>query len=1565
MARGNGYMIALESGSATIGFLAQVGSSRSVSMEFAGARKVSGTAGPELPGKVNYLLGNNPKQWRFGLSTYSSVTYREIYHAIDVVYRGNQRQMEFDLVLRPGADPKQIRLKFSEVRALTLDGDGALVIRSAAGDLRIPLPVVYQEVAGVRKTIRGHYGLLPNHEVGFRLDDYDHSHPLVIDPTLVYAGLIGGGTNSTSSRAIALDSSSNAYIAGYTYASDFPTANAAYPLAHVIPDGFVSKIDPTGTTLLYSTYIGGGGYDYFSSIAVDSTGAAWVAGYTASADFPVLNAYQSTLNTANGGYDAVALKLSPTGTLAYSTYLGSNSFGTGVAVDPSGNAYVAGYVAGTFPTTSGAYLATSAGGYDGFVTKFNSGGTLSYSTYLGGAGTDVAYAIAADAGGNTYITGYTYSTAFTNAPTGGAYTSPAGIPDVFVTKLNAAGSALGYFTFLGGSQAEAAYSIAVDSSGNAYIGGATLSANFPATVGAFQTVSGGGTDGFVAKLNSTGSAFTYVTYLGGHRQDYVQSLAIDGSGNAFVTGYTDSSQFPTAASIQGGLLDNAASLYRTTDSGASWNPLEGNIQGAVTSISPDPGTPAVLVATTEAGIFRSTNTGVSWTLTSTLGNAYVSRSPASSSTVYAISCCTQIYRSTDGGATWSSRGTLGTSANRIVADPLTVNTAYAYNAQNSNGLYKSTDGGATWTSSSTGLPNVTTIYSLVAASDGSLYVDLFGWGVYKSTNHGASWVAATSGLATLTAPLNGLAVSASNPSILYKGVNGTVIYKTTNGGTSWTASGTAPVALGAVGVSVSNPALVYASALSGSPTLYVSQDSGATWSPAGTGLEVARLTQIVPDPSSGTSAYALAQVANAAFVTKINPSGNGLVYSTYLGGSDYTYGYGIAVNSSSDAFVTGTNYGTFPVTTSLPGTQSSYNAFVARISGTTASCSFSVSPATQIVYSDAAVLSYSVVAPSGCAWTASSNQLWATIAGGASGSGSGLVSVAVSANTTGATRVATLTIGGQTPSLTQAPSSCSYTLGTPAVSLGVSGGSVQTTVTTGAGCPWSVVNNYPSAISVVSGASGTGSGTVMLNVASNAQQTTRSMYVPIGSATLAISQSGYCSYALSPSNIPLSSSGGSGSVTVTTPSGCPWTASSTDPSWLTVTSGSSGIGDGTFNYSALPTGSIRSASLAVGSATVTVSETAPSPLRFVPITPCRIADTRNATGPFGGPAISGGTSRDFTVPSSACGVPANAQGYSLNVTVVPSGSLGYLTLWPAGRTRPLASTLNSLDGRIKSNAAIIPAGTSGAVSVFASDTTNVVLDINGYFVPATDPTALAFYPITPCRIADTRQATGSLGGPSLSAGQSRTFPILSSTCNIPATAQAYSLNFAAVPSGRLGYLTAWPTGLAKPLVSSLNAPTGAITANGAIVPAGTNGSIDVFASDATNLVIDINGYFAPVAAGGLSLYPMTPCRILDTRKPTGSQPITTLTVAVTSSACGIPATAKADVFSVTVVPPAGLGYLTLWPQGQTQPVVSTLNALDAAITSNLAIVPTTNGSISAFASNPTHLVMDILGYFAP
>jgi hypothetical protein len=265
----------------------------------------------------------------------------------------------------------------------------------------------------------------------------------------------------------------------------------------------------------------------------------------------------------------------------------------------------------------------------------------------------------------------------------------------------------------------------------------------------------------------------------------------------------------------------------------------------------------------------------------------------------------------------------------------------------------------------------------------------------------------------------------------------------------------------------------------------------------------------------------------------------------------------------------------------------------------------------------------------------------------------------------------------------------------------------------------------------------------------------------------------------------------------------------------------------------------------------------------------------------------------------------------------------------------LVATLNSIDGRVKSNAAIVPAGSNGAVSVFATDTTDVVLDINGYFVPPANSAALAFYPVAPCRIADTRNADGPLGGPSLPAQSTRMFPILASSCVMPPNALAYSLNFAAVPKGPLGFLTAWPAGQPQPLAASLNDVTGTIVANAVIVPAGANGAVNVFASDATDLVIDVSGYFAPPGAGGLSLYAVTPCRVLDTRLTSGTPFSTTLDVNVVAAPCGVPATARAFLFNATAIPSEMLGYLTMWPQGQPQPLAATLNAYDGAITNNM------------------------------
>jgi hypothetical protein len=361
-------------------------------------------------------------------------------------------------------------------------------------------------------------------------------------------------------------------------------------------------------------------------------------------------------------------------------------------------------------------------------------------------------------------------------------------------------------------------------------------------------------------------------------------------------------------------------------------------------------------------------------------------------------------------------------------------------------------------------------------------------------------------------------------------------------------------------------------------------------------------------------------------------------------------------------------------------------------------------------------------------------------------------------------------------------------------------------------------------------------------------------------------------------------------------------------------------------------------------------------------------DTRNPTGEFGGPSLQAKGTRSFTIPDNvACNIPSTATAYSLNVTAVPHGRLDYLTAWPTGQNQPVVSTLNSYDGRVKANAAIVPAGTQGAISFYVTNTADLVLDIDGYFAPASSST-LAFFPLTPCRVADTRWPSGPLGGPYMTGQSARYFPVKSSSCTIPSSAQGYSMNFTVVPKGGkpLNYLTVWPADQPQPWVSTLNAPTGTVTANAAVVPgAANNGDIKVFVTDDTDLIMDIDGYFAPSNSGqdALSLYVLNPCRVLDTRPGTGAFS-GTLPVTVLTGPCAVPS-AEAYVLNATVVPKGPLGYLTLWPDEEGQPYVSTLNAADGAVTSNMAIVPTLNGNIDAFAYNPTNLLVDIFSYFAP
>jgi uncharacterized protein (TIGR03437 family) len=559
IARGNGYTLYLRHSGDLLTRIQRARSSHDDGIEMPLEMKVVG-ANPQphgegleqLPAKVNYFIGNDPSKWRTGIPTFARVKYRQLYDGIDLVYYGKQGRLEYDFEIAPGAGPEAIRLQFEGADQLQLDHQGRLQVRIRDIRIHFEKPTLYQQVGQVRRTVAGGYELKSNHRVGFRVGPYDKRRPLVIDPVLVYSTYLGGN-HDDEGLAIAVDSAGSAVVTGTTASVDFPTTVTPPAAPFRSFDVFVTKFNPAGSALMYSTYIGGDrGTDVGRGIALDPSGNAYITGETNSANFPTTpGAFQST-NRAPLGTAFVA-KLSSTGALVYSTYLGGGRQDSahGVAVDGSGSAYVTGATGSTdFPVTPGAFQARAPADFiqnSAFATKLNAGGTgLVYSTYLGGTFTEEGHGIAVDSAGNAYITGEVSSSDFPTTA-GTLQRQNKGAGDAFVTKLNSAGSAPVYSTFLGGGNREWARSIVVDGEGNAYVSGATFSRDFPVTAGAFQTAHRGGLlflDAFVAKLNPAGSALGYSTFLGATGDDEVLSLAVDSSGNAHLAGVTYSTDFP-------------------------------------------------------------------------------------------------------------------------------------------------------------------------------------------------------------------------------------------------------------------------------------------------------------------------------------------------------------------------------------------------------------------------------------------------------------------------------------------------------------------------------------------------------------------------------------------------------------------------------------------------------------------------------------------------------------------------------------------------------------------------------------------------------------------------------------------------------------------------------------------------------------------------------------------------------------------------------------------------------------------------------------------------------------
>ena len=554
-----------------------------LSMHVVGASSTAQMAGiEELPGKNNYFIGNDPKKWATNVPTYAKAQTNGIYPGVDMVYYGQQGQLEYDFRVAPGADPSSISLAFEgeleregKVKPnLGIDSSGDLVIALQGSEVRFHKPLAYQPDASPsvmaagfgtsdaerRTPVDAQFVLRADNRVGFELADYDHSRPLVIDPTLAYSTYLGG-SDDDQGMGIAVDST-GIYVAGTTTSPDFPTMDAYQPqYAYGSGDCFITKFTPDGSALIYSTYLGGNGVDVAEHIVVDSTGEAYVTGYTSSTDFPVMNAFQPKF----GGppHDAFVTKFNSSGSaLVYSTYLGGSGddFGYMIAIDSSGSAYVTGETnSKNFPLAN-AFQPTYGGDDDAFVTKLSpSGEALVYSTYLGGSGTDIGFAITVDKNGSAYVAGQTRST---NFPTQNPFqaTFGGGGGDAFVTKFSPAGTALVYSTFLGGNYIDSAADIAVDKYGYAYVSGGTASTNFP-TKNPFQAKNHGQYDAFLSKLSIDGTTLLYSTYIGGSQSEFADAITLDSSANIYLAGYTISANFPTKNPIQAELNDGSWDIF--------------------------------------------------------------------------------------------------------------------------------------------------------------------------------------------------------------------------------------------------------------------------------------------------------------------------------------------------------------------------------------------------------------------------------------------------------------------------------------------------------------------------------------------------------------------------------------------------------------------------------------------------------------------------------------------------------------------------------------------------------------------------------------------------------------------------------------------------------------------------------------------------------------------------------------------------------------------------------------------------------------------------------------------
>jgi photosystem II stability/assembly factor-like uncharacterized protein len=874
-------------------------------MKLAGASDATRITGlNELPGKTNYFIGNDPKKWRTNVPSYSSVKFQNVYPGVDVLYYGNRRDLEYDFIVAPGASFKPIRLTFEGAQRIRLDASGDLLIDTSIGEIRQRKPVIYQQASGIKRPISGGYVMRGEREVGFEVSDYDRSQAIVIDPVFVYSTSIGGFYNDNA-NAVAVDAAGNAYITGMTTSVDFPTVNPFQPNLKIgvtvgIPsDAFVTKLSASGAAVLYSTYLGGGRNDTANAIAVDDAGNVYLTGYTASDDFPTTpDAFQTK---ASDGGDAFVTKLSLTGNdLVYSTRLGGQgpsafstnaNVGRGIAVDAQGNAYVAGYTfSARFPLKKPLQGA------------FNQG-------------------VAFDCCGCLY---------------GGVLVPP--LEDAFVTKLNPSGAALVYSTYLGGTGQDEALAIALDSSGSVYLTGRTCSPDFP------NSTPGGASDAFLVKLGPSGREFMYATRLGGSGDDVGNGVAVDSSGSAYITGQTNSVDLPTTSSALQRSLGGSVS-YKSNDGGGDWQPVAGLPNSTVNVLAIDPTIPLKIYAGLKSGLFTSTDGGNSWRKNVLPGSLVttIAIDPKNPSTVY-----TDGFKSTDGGLSWAVMRLpvpgVGCGSVHLTIDPTNTATLYIIlpliicgDTAFPPAFFKSTDGGNTWNAVRNGT-NRFTPTSVVIDPKNSSTLYAIDANLYKSTDAGSTWRVPYEGSRNFFK----LAIDPIDTSTLYLSEPVDNFFRSTDGGTTFTKLGLINGPINELLVDPINSSTLYAATgrAGQSGGVLKSTNSGQTWHL--TDLVAIAITALAIDPIDSSRLYAGASFDVDGFVAKSNPAGGAFAYSTYLGSRSVDTAASIGVDEVGNVYVAGSTFSDrFPSKDALQPTKPS-GPFDTAIFTTTISATGSV-----------------------------------------------------------------------------------------------------------------------------------------------------------------------------------------------------------------------------------------------------------------------------------------------------------------------------------------------------------------------------------------------------------------------------------------------------------------------------------------------------------------------------------------------------------------------------------------------------------------------------------------------